>query len=234
MKTYFYIGAAVAGLLSAAAVNAQVLGGNVAGGLGGTLSGGMRDMNVITQGSGNGSFGGSLDTGSLRRSTTDITGRATSRVHGTTDIARERTRSGLNGARAKTESAANVATGAAVDAAGNATAATRQIDATTSVAGSLASDATVAGGEASGALDAAHRQQAVVSSVSESQLAPQAASDRSAGVEDSASRLTVPGAAMIEGSASGSAQGSTSASKDGASADASAETSGTAGVSLQR
>lgn len=234
MKTYFYIGAAVAGLLSAAAVNAQVLGGNVAGGLGGTLSGGMRDTSVITQGSGNGSFGGSLDTGSLRRSTTDITGRATSRVHGTTETVRERTRSGLNGTRAKTESAANVATGTAVDAAGNATAATRQIDATTNIAGSLASDATVAGSEASGAFDAAHQQQLLASPVSQSELAPQAALDRSAGVENSATHLTAPVAAMTEGSASGSAQGSTSASKDGASASASAETSGTAGVSLQR
>lgn len=187
MKAYFYIGAAVAAVLSSAAVNAQILDGNVAGGLGGTLSGGMRDMNVVTQGSGNGSFGGNLEMGSLRRSTTDITGRATNGVRNTVGATRERTRSGLNSVRVKTESAANAATSAAADAAGNATAATRQINATTNVAGSLASNATVVGSEAGGVLDVAHQQQLLASPETAPDLVPQAVPEN-----DSGSGLTVP------------------------------------------
>ena len=65
MKTRFtLIGIALAAALNCAAVDAQVLGG--AGGLGGTLSGGMRDMGVMTQGTMNGSLGADLDTSTLR------------------------------------------------------------------------------------------------------------------------------------------------------------------------
>lgn len=236
MKTCFYIGAAVAAVLSTAPVNAQVLGGNVAGGLGGTLSGGMRDMGVITQGSGNGSFGGSLDTGSLHRSTSDITGRATNRVRNTAGTARDRTRSGLNGVRAKTESAANVATSAAENAAGNATAATQQIDATANVAGSLASDATLAGSEAGGALDAAHQQQLLASPGTAPDLTSQTApaADSDSGSDLTAALALLPLSSEATNGSGGSAQSSTSASKNGVSANASGETSGTAGASLHR
>lgn len=226
MKTYFYIGTAVAAVLSAAAVNAQVLGGSVAGGLGGTLSGGMRDMNVITHGSGDGSFGGGLEAGSLHRSTTDITGRTTNIVRNTAGTARERTRSGLNSARAKTEFAANAAASAAADTTSSATAATRQIDATANIAGSLASDATTAGSEANGALDVMHQEQLQAGPAHDLVPAPNAST------QGSATHLAAPAAAVVEGS--GAAQGSTGASKNRVSADASAEANGAAGASLHR
>jgi hypothetical protein len=154
MKTYL-IGAAVAAVLGCASANAQVLSGGLGGSVGGALSGGMRDTGVMTHGSGNGSFGTDLDAGSLRRNTSDITGRATNRVRNTADVARDKAHSTVSTVR---DESAGVA-GAASSQAQTAASATRNIDAATSAAGSLASTANANGGKASGALDATHDQQ---------------------------------------------------------------------------
>lgn len=172
MKTYFYIGAAVAAALGCSTVNAQVLGGNVAGGLGGAMSGGMRDMSVVTQGRGNGSFGADLDTsshtGTLRRTTS----RAADRTRSTTDNVRGQAQSTLGTVEDKSAAAAISATGTA----GAAVSTARQIeapqiDATSTATGSLASGANIAGNEASGTLDAAHQAQLLAAPVGAPEVA---------------------------------------------------------------
>lgn len=161
MKTSFYIGVGVAAVLSVAAANAQVLGGSATGALGGTLSGGMRDMGLSTQGSGNGSFDSDFGTGALGRAG-DIGGRATSRVRNSTEAVGGRTRSTLRDARSRGNSAVTTAAGTARDTAN----AARQVEATASAAGSIASDASVAGNQAAGAVDGAHQQQLLAAPVS--------------------------------------------------------------------
>lgn len=101
MKTRsMLIGVAMAAALNCAAVNAQVLGGgSIGGGLGGTLSGGMRDMNVMTQGAMNGSLGADLDTGSLRRTTRGTAERATDRVRDTSGAVKDRAASKIDQTR---------------------------------------------------------------------------------------------------------------------------------------
>ena len=172
MKTYFYIGAAVAAALGCSTVNAQVLGGNVAGGLGGAMSGGLRDMSVITQGRGNGSFGADLDTdshmGTLRRTTSDVAGR----TRNTTENVRGRAQSTVGTVKGKGEAAANVAASTAGDAVTTARQIEApQIDATSTAAGSLASGANIAGNEATSTFDAAHQAQLLSAPVSAPEVA---------------------------------------------------------------
>ena len=74
MKTNYFIGAALVAALHCATINAQVIGGNAVGGLGGSLGGNMSrgGIDVIGQGSGRGSLGTDLDSGSLRRTSGDL------------------------------------------------------------------------------------------------------------------------------------------------------------------
>ena len=130
MKTRMVLsGLALCGLLSGVA-NAQVLGsGSLGGGLGGAVSGGMRDMSVLTQGNGQGAFGADLETGALRRST-----------QSTLERTRDRTREGT----ARVRDQAATARGDLQDSAATRTADAaravdaQQLDTTGSAAGSLA------------------------------------------------------------------------------------------------
>ena len=104
MKTKYMLGAAIVVALNCVTANAQVLGGNVAGGLGGTLGGGLggaRDVGVMGQGNGHGSLGTELDTGSLRRTTREVASRTTDRTRGAVDASRERTSSTVGAVRDK-------------------------------------------------------------------------------------------------------------------------------------
>jgi hypothetical protein len=153
MNTKYLLGAAIVAVLNCATLNAQVLGGNAVGGLGGSLGGnlgGMRDIGVMGQGNGHGAFGADLDTGSLRRTTGDLTHRATDRTRDTLETTRGRTHSSVNGARDATKHAVGTAaatarngaqTGAstAFSAAHNAEATSKQVDATAKGAASAAS-----------------------------------------------------------------------------------------------
>jgi hypothetical protein len=156
MKTRtLLMSAAIAAVLNIAPVNAQILGGNATGGLGGTLSGGTRDMSAITRGGANGSFGGELDAGSLSRTTSGVTDRAGNRVHDTAGAARTRTRSKLGEVQGASKSAAN----ASANAAGNTLSATRNIESTAAVTGSAVSAASIDSHELNGAADAVASKQ---------------------------------------------------------------------------
>src|SRR5262245_23170663 len=99
MNTKYLLGAAIIAVLNCTTLNAQVLGGNAVGGLGGSLGGnlgGTRDIGVMGQGNGHGAFGTDLDTGSLRRTTGDLTHRAKDRTRDTLATTRDHTRSTAN------------------------------------------------------------------------------------------------------------------------------------------
>jgi hypothetical protein len=136
MKTRsLLIGVAMAAALNCAAVNAQVLGGgDIGGGLGGTLSGGMRDMNVTTHGAMNGSLGTDLDTGSLRRTTRGTAERATNRARSTTGAVKERAAAKADQTRDTTSTVASTAAASAMSTIDDV-----QIEGTADVAGSAAS-----------------------------------------------------------------------------------------------
>lgn len=153
------IGATFATVLNCAAAHAQVLGGDIGGAVGGTLSGGMRDMGVITHGNAAGSLGTDLDTGSLHRSTRDTLDRTTTRARNTAGAARNRAESTISSAR---DSSANIATSAAATATQSVN--PQQIDAVTNVAGSVAGDASTNGAQLAGAANGAADQQAVLGS----------------------------------------------------------------------
>ena len=95
MKTKLLVSAV---LLAAncAIANAQVLGGNAIGGVGGSLAGslgGMREIGAAGHGSAQGALGADVGTDSLRRSTNDLAGRAAHRARATAQAKRERARS---------------------------------------------------------------------------------------------------------------------------------------------
>jgi len=142
MKTSFYVGAAVAAVLCASTVNAQVLGGSAGGGLGGALSGGVRDFGVMTQGNGNGAIGSSFDTGPLSGRASDLGSRVGSRARNAGDTARGHAESATGKVKDSAASATTAAAGkanATKDAARQAS--IPQLDATSSATGSLTSAA---------------------------------------------------------------------------------------------
>lgn len=99
MKTKLFLAALILGTSTIA--NAQVLGGNVVGGIGGSLGGGLggaRDIGVVGKGTANGAFGTDLDTQPLRHSTREMTNRTAQRTRAGVDKARERTRSTVSSA----------------------------------------------------------------------------------------------------------------------------------------
>ncbi len=136
MKTRsMLIGVAMAAALNCAAVDAQVLGGgSIGGGLGGTLSGGMRDMNVMTQGAMNGSLGADFDTGSLRRTTRGTAERATDRVRDTSGAVKDRATTKVDQARDTTAAVSSAAAASATGAVNDV-----QIEGAADIAGSAAS-----------------------------------------------------------------------------------------------
>ncbi|MBM0103904.1 hypothetical protein JM946_04080 [Steroidobacter sp. S1-65] len=156
MKTRFVlIGVAMAAALNCAAVNAQGLGG-VSGGLGGTLSGSMRDMSMATQGTVNGSFGADLDASSLRRTTGDTADRATNRVRDTTSAVRNRAAGKVGEARDKVGETRQAATTATSAAAATAVGAINgvQVEGAAEMAGSATSSASRDGINLAGATQA--------------------------------------------------------------------------------
>lgn len=227
MKTYFYVGAAVAAVLSCSAVNAQVLGGNVAGGLGGAMHGGLRDTSVITQGHGNGAFGADLGTGSrigtLRDTTSDVTGRVRNRTRDTAGGVRGRTESMIGNVKGKGEGAASVTASTASDA----VATVRQTEAPQfDATGSLTSAASFTSQEASGSLDATHQAQAIASPVS----APQVESPAAIPAQPASEAQPLKPIEQAEIASDGAASGNASASKRGVNASA----DGSANASVQR
>lgn len=224
MKTRIYIAAvttALAATLGCSAVNAQILGGNAAGGLGGTLSGGLRDASVMTQGGADGSFGTDFDAGSsigtLRR---------------TTSSAADRTQSTVGKAKEKSELIANSSVNKASEAAATARQTELpQVDATSAASGSLASAANVAGSEASGALGASQQAQALSAPVDSTAIeTPAETSTPAATSTEAASSPSL----LADTRQSGSANGSANVSKGGASASASADANGAADASIKR
>ena len=155
-RTYL-IGAAIAAVLSCSSVHAQVLGGGLGGGVGGALNGGLNQIDVMGQGSANGSLGGRLDTGSLHRTTRDVTDRTTNRVRDTAGRTRNRAESAVTQSR-------DVAANTAASAAGTATSAVnaQQIAAATNVAGSAAGDLSAQGSNLAAAGEGAANQSAIV------------------------------------------------------------------------
>ena len=159
-RTYL-IGAAIAAVFGCTSVHAQVLGGGLGGGLngslGGTLNGGTHPMDVITQGSADGTLGGRLDTGSLHRTTRDTADRTTGRVRDTAGRVRNRTESTAGRAR-------DVGTSTAASAVGTATSTVdaRKVAAATNVAGSAAGDLSAQGANVAGAAEGAAQQGTIV------------------------------------------------------------------------
>lgn len=225
MKTYFYIGAAVAAALSCSAVNAQVLGGNVAGGLGGAMQGGLRDTSIMTQGQG--SFGADLDTGSrigtLRDTTSGVAGRVKNRTRDTAENVRGRTESTVGTVKGEGEVAASATANMASDAATTVRQAEApQVDATSS----LNSAASLTSNEASGSLDAAHQAQAISPAAS----APQVESPAATQAQPASEPQPVKPIKQAEVATDGGASGNASASKRGVNASA----DGSANASVQR
>lgn len=227
MKTYFYVGAAVAAVLGCSAVNAQVLGGNVAGGLGGAMQGGLRDTSIITQGHGNGAFGADLDTGSrigtLRDTTSGVTGRVRNRARDTAGDVRGGAESGIGKVKAKGEGAASASANTASDAVTT----VRQTEGPQLDAmGSLNSAAGFTSREASGSLDATHQAQAISSPVG----APQVESPAAAPAQPADEAQPLQPIKQAEIATDGAANGNASASKRGVNASA----DGSANASVQR
>lgn len=229
MKTYFYIGAAVAAALSCSAVNAQVLGGNVAGGLGGAASGGLRDMSVIGHGHGTGAFGADLGTGSrigtLRDTTSGVTGRVRNRTRDTAENVRGRTESTVGNVKGKGEAAAS----ATADITSDAVTTVRQTEAPrVDAASSLNSAANLTSEGATGSLDTAHQAQALSSPVS----APQADSPAATPAQPVSEPQPMKPIKQAEVATNGGASGNAGASKQGLAASADAD--GAASASMQR
>ena len=225
MKTYFYIGAAVAAALSCSAVNAQVLGGNVAGGLGGAASGGLRDMSVIGQGHGSGAFGADLGTGSrigtLRDTTSDVTGRVRNRTRDTAENVRDRTGSAIGNVKGKGEAVASVTSDAVTTV--------RQTEAPqVDAMSSLNSAANLTSDGATGSLDTAHQAQAISSPVS----APEVDSPAQTPAQPVSEPQPMKSIKQAEVATSGGASGNANASKQGM--NASADANGAASASVQR
>lgn len=236
MKTRtLFLGAAIAAVLNCTAVNAQVLGGNVAGGLGGTLSGGMRDTSVLTRG--NGDLGADIDTGGLRRTTRDTMGRTTDRVRDTAGATRNRAESTVGKVRNKS---ANVATSAAANATQSVN--TQQLDAASGVTGAAASNVAangtnVAEGNGTSATqvtDAVKSNQPSVSDEAPRSLNVGGALDGSSSSNSTLDRAADKAPLSVSHDAEGSASGEASASKKGVSAGSSADGRGSADVSTKR
>ena len=148
MNSYrFLAGLGLAAVLSCASpVHAQVLGGNVNGAVGGTLSGGTHGVDAMTRGSMNGSIGADAHGA----------GRIRDRASGVTEGVKQRTRATVDNTRAGVESkveqaqdtSASVATRAAVTTSGTA-------DAAANSAGAAANSAVDAAGSAKGSADSA-------------------------------------------------------------------------------
>ena len=253
MNTKFLLGAAIVAVLNCATLNAQVLGGNAVGSVGGALGGhvgGMRDIGVVGQGSGHGAFGADLDTGSLRRTSGDLTHRAKDRTRDTLTSTRDRTRSTVNSARATAErdvGAAAITARSGVEMGAStgqntirsAAAASKQIDATATAAASGRSNAELDDSIAKpAALAASHQQlgaalepQTLTQSNETSQRTPNAsvAGALNKSVDASANSGRFP----VNASGAAAAQGAGSVSRDdGVFAQSSAE--GSASASLQK
>jgi hypothetical protein len=138
MKTRTVIlGIAMVAALNCTIAQAQVLGGGVGGALGsnvgGTMSGGMRDVSVLGSGNAGGSLSGDLDTGRLHRTARGAPDRTTDRVRNTTPGVRDRAQSTAGNAR---HASANVA--ASTESTAAQTVSAQRVDGAAS-AGSIAS-----------------------------------------------------------------------------------------------
>ena len=230
------LGAVIAAALNCSPANAQVLGGNVGGAVNGTLSGGMRDLGVITHGGAAGSLGADLDTGSLHRTTRDTLDRTTTRARNTAAAARKRAESTVGEA---SSTSANVATSAAATATQSID--TQQIGAVTNVAGSAAANATTDAAQLSGAANGSANQAALLEPGAIEPTVPNVV-DESAAAASKDSSATQPGGDALgpvlstSGNANGSASGDASASERGVSArtSGSAEGSGSASLATSR
>ena len=147
LKTSFYIGAAVAAALSVSAANAQIVGGS--GGLGGAVTGGVRNPGVVTQGSG--ALRTDVDTAAqteaLRRKTAENAQRTKERTQSTGDAVKSRGEAAASSAAGKTNAVADEA---------------RRIEPPTAAAnsavnGSMASDASLAGRDVASTASAAQQ-----------------------------------------------------------------------------
>ena len=122
MKTKLFL-AAMVFAANCTIANAQVLGGSAVGGVGGSLGGGLggsRDIGAMGHGAANGAFGADVGTGSLRRTTGEVAGRASNRTRSTLDSTRARTRSTVNSASEVSQSAATTTRDHAATAASSA------------------------------------------------------------------------------------------------------------------
>ena len=141
----FLAGLSLAVALSCASpVHAQVLGGNVNGAVGGTLSGGTRGVDAMARGSVNGSIGANAQgAGRIREQAGDVTTGVKQRARATVDHTREGVESKVEQAQ---DTSASVATRAAVTA--NAT-----TDATAKTASAAANSAIDVAGSAKSSAD---------------------------------------------------------------------------------
>ena len=136
----FLAGLALAAALSCASpVDAQVLGGNVNGAVGGTLSGGTRGVDAMARGSMNGSVGvDARGAGRIRDRATDVTGSVQQRTRATVDHTRTDVQTKVEQAQ---DTSASVATRAVVTADGAADVAAKSADATAQAAAGVAGSA---------------------------------------------------------------------------------------------
>ncbi len=145
MNTHRYFASvAVAAVLTCASpAYAQVLGGNVNGALGGTISGGARGVDAMTRGSVGGSI--SADTDGLKRRTRETVDYTRDRAQSKVEQAQDTSASVATSTTATVNGAANAA---AVGAAGSANTA---VDVAGSTAGSIDSTVDTAGSAAGSA-----------------------------------------------------------------------------------
>jgi hypothetical protein len=151
----FVAGLALATALSCASpVHAQVLGGNVNGAVGGTLSGSTRGVDAMARGSMNGTLDvDARDVGRIRDRATDVSGHAQRSTRATIDHTRANVQSKVEQAQG---TSASVATRAVVTADGAADVAADNADASAKAAASVAGsakgnvDSTVEGASSAG------------------------------------------------------------------------------------
>jgi hypothetical protein len=155
-KRFCASAAAISLVALALPVHAQLLGGNVNGALGGTLSGGLRNSDVVTRGDMTGSLGAGLETDTLRRASRTVRGTTDTAVSGVHKAARKGTATARS-ARKQTHDGAVGAKGSVEGAVSQAGGIAGSIN--SAVSGSVGSTASGAGGAApsgiAGSMDSA-------------------------------------------------------------------------------
>ena len=230
MKTKLFL-AAMVFAANCTIANAQVLGGNAVGGLGGSLGvGGARDIGAVGHGTANGAFGADLDTGSLRRQSGEMADRTSTRARSTLNATRDHARTTTRDVARVGRGAVGVAHDQAISGAAKVTSTaasgTRAAFATghdaMATASTVRPSIDVDGATASDAALGATKSEGDALELPSASMSGEAERSGNAEIANAPAPLDIGGDA--------SAGGSASASKDGAQARGSANGAGEIGI----